>query len=83
MKALAIVDDRGIARMPTRTGIQSGSYPFDRFLLIYARREADGRLPQPRGYCWDGCCHPLVRLRSAASRGDTSRSIAANWRLSA
>jgi phosphate transport system substrate-binding protein len=44
VRALTIIDDRGIARAPTRTGIRSGGYPLDRFLLIYVRQEADGRI---------------------------------------
>ncbi|MEO5494974.1 MAG: substrate-binding domain-containing protein [Sphingomonas sp.] len=42
VRALTIIDDRRVARVPTRAGIRSGRYPFDRFLLIYARQEADG-----------------------------------------
>ncbi|MBS0478011.1 MAG: substrate-binding domain-containing protein [Proteobacteria bacterium] len=44
LRAVTIIDNRGLAVAPTRDGIRSGRYPFDRFLLIYARRESDGRL---------------------------------------
>ncbi|QDZ07921.1 hypothetical protein FPZ24_10850 [Sphingomonas panacisoli] len=44
VRALAVIDDRGRTTAPTRAGIRSGRYPFDRFLLIYARREADGAI---------------------------------------
>lgn len=44
VRALPIVDDKGSVIAPTPTGIRSGRYPFDRFLLIYARLEASGHL---------------------------------------
>ena len=44
LRALPVTDDQGRTIAPTRDGIRSGHYPFDRFLLIYARREADGAI---------------------------------------
>lgn len=44
IRALAIVDDAGSVIAPTPAGIRSGRYPFDRFLLIYARLETGGHL---------------------------------------
>lgn len=46
VKALPIVDQNGRVVAPTRDGIRSGRYPFDRFLLIYARLDSDGHLPK-------------------------------------
>ncbi|MDE2340414.1 MAG: substrate-binding domain-containing protein [Alphaproteobacteria bacterium] len=42
LRALTIIDDNGIARAPNRATIQSGHYPLDRFLMIYARRDCSG-----------------------------------------
>ncbi|MDH7974469.1 substrate-binding domain-containing protein [Sphingomonas sp. AR_OL41] len=40
-RALALSDAAGTHR-PDRAGIRSGHYPFDRFLLVYARRDRRG-----------------------------------------
>ncbi len=42
VRALAITDAEGRRRLPDRATIVSGAYPFDRVLLIYARRGKDG-----------------------------------------
>ena len=47
LRALAITDDAGVVRAPSGAGIRSGRYPLDRFLLVYARRGADGHLAPP------------------------------------
>lgn len=57
VRALALVDDRGVRHSGDARDIMSGTYPLDRHLLIYARR---GR---------DGCVEPIARdfLRYALS----------------
>jgi phosphate transport system substrate-binding protein len=40
-RALALIDASG-RHLPNRAGIMSGSYPLDRFLLVYARRDRHG-----------------------------------------
>ncbi|MDB5708909.1 MAG: Phosphate binding protein [Sphingomonas bacterium] len=40
-RALTLVDASG-RHLPNRAGIMSGSYPLDRFLLVYARRDRRG-----------------------------------------
>lgn len=42
-RALALVDAVG-RHVPDRAGIMSGSYPLDRFLLVYARRDRQGAI---------------------------------------
>ncbi len=42
-RALALGDAAGI-HVPNRAGIAGGGYPLDRFLLIYARRDARGEV---------------------------------------
>ncbi|MDB5676876.1 MAG: pstS [Sphingomonas bacterium] len=42
-RALALVDTSG-RHVPDRAGIMSGSYPLDRFLLVYARRDRHGAI---------------------------------------
>lgn len=44
LRALAIVDDEGREIRGDVEGIRSGLYPFDRHLLIYARRDPQGRV---------------------------------------
>ena len=42
-RALTLVDMAG-RHLPDRAGIMSGSYPLDRFLLVYARRDRRGAI---------------------------------------
>lgn len=44
LRALAIVDDEGREIRGDVEGIRSGLYPFDRHLLIYVRRDPQGRV---------------------------------------
>ncbi len=44
VRALAVAGTDGVPVAGDEAGIRSGRYPFDRHLLIYARREADGRV---------------------------------------
>ena len=43
-RALVLVDDSGKAAAPTERAVRQGIYPFDRHLLIYVRRDAQGRV---------------------------------------
>ncbi len=43
-RALVLIDAAGHRHVPDRAEIVSGRYPFDRFLLVYARREPDGAI---------------------------------------
>lgn len=44
IRALTIVDERGLAVPPTEEAVRSGRYPLDRHLLIYVRRDPDGQV---------------------------------------
>ena len=44
VRALAIVDRSGWETVGDVDGIRSGRYPFDRHLLVYVRRDAQGRV---------------------------------------
>lgn len=44
VRALAIVDRSGRETVGDVDGIRSGRYPFDRHLLVYVRRDAQGRV---------------------------------------
>jgi phosphate transport system substrate-binding protein len=43
-RALAIVDANGRVIAPTEREVRKGTYPFDRHLLIYVRRDREGRV---------------------------------------
>ena len=44
VRALAITDDSGVVRQPTRQVVASGRYPLDRYLLVYARTDREGHI---------------------------------------
>lgn len=51
IRALTIIDERGIRRAPDARTIATGDYPLDRKLLIYARRDRTGSLdPRARAF---------------------------------
>ena len=44
VRALAITDNGGVVRQPTRQVVASGRYPLDRYLLVYARTDREGHI---------------------------------------
>lgn len=44
VQALALIDEHGTIAHPDAATVHGGRWPLDRFLLVYARRGADGRI---------------------------------------
>lgn len=70
LRALAIVDDEGREIRGDVQGIRSGLYPFDRHLLVYVRRDRQGRVePVARAFLCLALSPHGQRLIASGRRG--------------
>lgn len=69
-RALGIIDDHGRRVHPTEAAVRSGSYPFDRHLLVYARRDASGSVePVARAFLTFALSGEGQAIVAAGTRG--------------